>query len=37
MPSISGDASTVAFWSKATNFIPDDANGVQDIYIVRAS
>jgi len=32
-PSISGDGQVVAFYSYATNLIPDDNNGFYDVYV----
>lgn len=31
--SISADGSTVAFWSSASNLVPGDANGFQDVFV----
>jgi Tol biopolymer transport system component len=33
MPSISGDGRYVAFSSDATNLVPDDTNGVTDVFV----
>jgi len=33
-PSISPDGRYVAFWSGATNLVPDDTNGKRDIFLV---
>ncbi len=33
-PQISGDGSTVAFSSAATTLVPDDTNGVRDLFVV---
>ncbi len=30
---ISGDGSVVAFFSSASNLVPGDANGVQDVFV----
>jgi Tol biopolymer transport system component len=32
-PTLSGDASRVAFFSEAANLVPEDANGVSDVFI----
>jgi alpha-tubulin suppressor-like RCC1 family protein len=32
-PAISGDGSLVAFYSDATNLVPDDTNGVKDVFV----
>ncbi len=34
-PAISGDGSSVAFVSEATNLVSDDTNGVSDAFIVQ--
>jgi parallel beta-helix repeat protein len=33
LPVISGDGQTVAFWSEATNLVPDDTNGEPDVFV----
>ena len=32
-PAISGDVRYVAFWSKASNLVPDDTNGTDDVFL----
>ena len=32
-PAISGDARYVAFWSKASNLVPGDTNGTDDVFV----
>ncbi len=32
-PSISGDGRYVALMSRATNLVPDDTNGVEDVFV----
>lgn len=32
-PSVSGDGRLVAFWSHATNLVPDDTNGTDDVFV----
>jgi hypothetical protein len=32
-PAISADGNVVAFWSNATNLVPDDLNGFPDIFV----
>jgi hypothetical protein len=34
-PAVSGDGSTVAFVSEATNMVRDDTNGAPDAFVVR--
>lgn len=36
-PAISGDGKSVAFESHATNLVPDDKNGVRDVFIWHSS
>ncbi len=33
-PAISGDGRYVSFYSDATNLVPDDTNGIRDVFVV---
>ncbi len=33
---ISANGRTVSFWSRATNLVPQDGNGVDDVFVHKA-